>query len=59
MGMGWECPRCHTVMAPWVQSCPCKPSVPLQYQYTLCPKCGGAFPTGKSHVCPDVTGKGE
>ena len=23
MGQGWECPKCHTVYAPWVASCHC------------------------------------
>lgn len=61
MSMGWECPRCHTVMAPWVDKCPCayKAEPQLQYRYTLCPKCGGAFPSGQSHTCISSSGKGE
>jgi len=24
MNEPWECPRCHTVYAPWVEKCECK-----------------------------------
>ncbi len=24
-GLGWECPRCHAIHAPWVAGCDCQP----------------------------------
>ena len=24
--IGWECPRCHTINAPWAAACACSPA---------------------------------
>ena len=29
--LGWVCPRCGRVNAPWAQMCPCVPPVPVQF----------------------------
>ena len=29
--LGWVCPRCGRVNAPWAQMCPCVPSVIPQF----------------------------
>ena len=30
---GWECPRCHTIHAPWVQGCYCANVYPFYPEY--------------------------
>jgi hypothetical protein len=33
---GWECPRCHTVHAPWKPDCDCQSKLPVYQQDCNC-----------------------
>jgi len=35
--MGWECPRCYQIHAPWVPSCGCPPTTWTCSTYTTSP----------------------
>lgn len=46
MSSPWECPRCHTINAPWIPSCSCKPPT-----YTVSSFSTSPLPDGKKCFC--------
>jgi len=54
VNQGWQCPKCHAVLAPFVPECPhCRPGQPITPEtprWHRCAKCGrvthdGGWPT--------------
>lgn len=54
VNLGWECPKCGQVWAPWVHQCNCRwdtaPNTTTQTVTDTCPACG------QSRFVPPLSG---